>query len=119
MDRIESDEMRRCIAECDSCHDTCVRTIAHCLRRGGAHAAADHMLTLLDCVDMCASSASFMLRDSKIYPRVCGLCADACEACARSCEAFHDDHVTRRCAEECRRCAASCRAMATVTGVNA
>lgn len=113
MDRIESDEVRQCIDECNSCRDTCLRTIVHCLGRGGQHAAAGHMLALLDCVDMCAGSASFMLRDSGFYPRVCGLCAAICEACAKACDSFPDDHVMRRCAEECRRCAASCRAMAT------
>jgi hypothetical protein len=111
MDRVESEELRQCIAECDTCRDTCARTIAHCLRRGGRHAAADHMLALLDCVDMCAISSGFMLRGSSAHARVCGLCAEICDACARACESFDDDHVMRRCAEECRRCAASCRAM--------
>jgi hypothetical protein len=71
------------------------------------------MLALLDSVDMCAISTSFMLRDSNLHARVCGLCAQVCDACANACDSFPDDHVMLRCAEECRRCAGSCRAMAT------
>jgi hypothetical protein len=110
-----SDEMmQRAIDECESCRDVCVRAIVHCLHRGGSHAEEAHITALLDCVDMCATSATFMLRDSTFHRRICEVCADICDACAASCEEFPDDDVMRRCAEECRRCAESCRQMAGV-----
>ena len=56
-------------------------------------------------MDMCETCAKYMLRDSTMYRRMCGVCAEVCDACAKSCEGFPDHDVMRRCAEECRRCA--------------
>jgi hypothetical protein len=67
----------------------------------------------LDCIDFCATCASFMLRDSPAHHRVCEICAEVCDACAVSCERFPDDKVVNECAKECRGCAESCRKMAS------
>ena len=106
-----SDEMRRCIDECQSCAAICLESVPHCLELGGKHAAAEHIRTLLDCAEACQTAANFMLRTSDLHGRVCEVCAEVCERCAEECERF-DDAQMRRCAEECRRCAESCRAMA-------
>ena len=106
-----SEEMQRCIDECESCRDVCLLAVTYCLAQGGRHASASHIVTLLDCVDMCGTSANFMLRDSTMSRRTCETCAETCDACAKSCEGFPDDDTMRRCAEECRRCAESCRMM--------
>ena len=107
-----SADMRSCIDECNSCRDICIESISHCLSLGGKHAKADHIQTLIDCADLCAASAAFMLRGSERHGDVCGVCADACEACATSCDELADDEMMARCAEECRRCAGSCQRMA-------
>ena len=112
MPHTQNEGLQRCIDECQSCHDICVETTAHCLSQGGRHAEADHISTLLDCAEICAVSANFMLRDSRFHRRTCEVCAEVCDACAKSCEAVGDDDAMRRCAEECRRCAESCRQMA-------
>jgi hypothetical protein len=104
--------MRECIQNCTECHNVCVETIDHCLRLGGPHAAAGHIRLLLDCAQICATSADFMLRGSDFHPPVCGVCAEVCDRCAESCEQFGDDAQMRRCAGLCRRCAESCRHMA-------
>ena len=109
------DGMQRSIDECESCRDVCLRAVAYCLSRGGRHAGSSHITMLLDCVDMCETSAKFMLRDSTMHRRTCAVCAEVCSACAKSCEGFPDDDVMRRCAEECRRCADSCREMAAAS----
>lgn len=109
-----SPEMRRCIDECPSCHDVCAECVPHCLELGGPHAAPEHIRMLLDCAEICATSANFMLRNSDMHGDVCEVCADACDACAASCESLSDDAMMSRCAEECRRCAKSCREMAGV-----
>jgi hypothetical protein len=103
-----------CIANCRECATVCLETARHCLELGGRHAAATHITTLLDCADICFTSAAFMARGSDLHPRVCAVCAEACERCAEACEQFPDDETMRRCAEICRRCADSCRRMATV-----
>ena len=107
-----SGEMRECIQECTDCHNVCLETVSHCLQLGGAHAEAGHIGLLLDCAQICATSADFMLRGSGLHGRTCAVCAEVCERCAESCEQFSDDDQLRACAEVCRRCAASCRRMA-------
>jgi hypothetical protein len=105
--------MRECINNCTNCHNICTETVMHCLRMGGKHAEAGHIRLLLDCAEICATSASFMLRESDLHARTCALCAEACERCADDCERIGpDDEMMSRCAEMCRRCADSCHRMA-------
>ncbi len=104
--------MQECIQNCLDCHRICVETAAHCLQMGGKHAEASHIRLLLDCADICQTSANFMLRGSDLHVRTCAVCAEVCDLCAQSCEQFGDDEQMRACVEVCRRCAESCRAMA-------
>lgn len=103
--------MDHCIDNCTECHRVCLETAVYCLTKGGKHAEARHVRILLDCAQICATSADFMIRKSVAQSRTCGLCAEICERCAESCEAFADDAQMKRCAEACRRCAHSCRGM--------
>lgn len=108
-----SPEMRQCIENCLDCHAICLETITHCLRMGGKHAEASHIRLMMDCVQICQTSADFMLRGSDLHGRTCGVCAEVCARCAEDCERLAgDDELMRRCAEMCRRCAESCRKMA-------
>lgn len=109
-----SSDMEACIQACTSCHHVCLETVTHCLERGGEHAAPAHIGLLLDCAEICQTSANFMLRGSPLHPAACGVCATVCEACAASCEQFAGDPEMERCAQECRRCAESCRQMAAM-----
>jgi hypothetical protein len=80
---------------------------------GGAHADRHHIHVILDCAQICATSADFMLRASELHHRVCGVCAEACDRCAEECERLaNGDETLLRCAETCRRCADCCRRMA-------
>ena len=115
MAHIESNAtMRSCIDECQSCHEVCVETLTHCLSMGGDHAQAEHIRSLIDCAQMCTTSADFMLRASPAHADVCDVCADVCEECAESCEEL-DGEEMKRCADQCRRCAESCREMAKMS----
>lgn len=105
-----SQEMKDCIQACTACHNVCAETATHCLTHGGKHAEPKHIGTMLDCVEICRTSADFMLRGSELHTEICRACAEVCDACAASCEAFTEDFM-KRCAEECRRCADSCRRM--------
>lgn len=104
--------MKHCIEACTTCHQVCVETVSYCLQQGGDHAAPEHIRLLLDCAEICQTSANFMVRGSEHHALTCGVCAEICEMCAESCEALGEDAQMQRCAEECRRCAASCREMA-------
>jgi len=109
-----SSDMQQCIQECLNCHSVCLATVSYCLQMGGKHAEAHHITTLLDCAEICQTSANFMLRGSQLHTRTCRVCAEVCERCAQECERFGDDTQMRSCAETCRRCADSCRRMAAM-----
>lgn len=105
-------DMQECIQNCIDCHRTCLETTACCLQQGGTHADASHIRLLLDCTEVCQTSADFMIRGSFFHAKTCGVCAIICEVCARDCKDRGDDAQMKRCAEACRRCAESCRQMA-------
>jgi hypothetical protein len=108
-------DMERCIEECLNCHAICTATAMHCLTMGGQHASPRHIGALLDCAEICQTSANFMLRGSPMHARTCGVCAEACERCAQECEQLaNGDQQMLACAEQCRRCAESCRQMAAM-----
>ena len=110
-----SREVQECIEACLRCHGICLQTVAHCLEMGGRHAEPSHIGLLLDCADICQTSANFMLRGSDRHQLTCGLCAEICRACADDCERMAgDDRIMQQCAAECRRCAESCERMAAV-----
>ncbi len=107
-------EMITCIQECQNCENVCTMSVNHCLGLGGEHAAQDHIRLMLDCAEMCRTSAGMMLRMSPLHSLTCGICAEFCERCADDCEKFKDDPMMQQCAIVCRSCAQSCRSMATM-----
>ena len=104
--------VRRCIDECVRCHEVCLSTLPYCLEQGGRHASEAHVVRLLDCANICQTSADFMLRGSDEHARVCAACAAICQRCAEDCDQFTGDDVMHACAETCRSCADSCEQMA-------
>ncbi len=121
MDHITANEdmkkdMQECIENCLTCHATCLATIPHCLGMGGEHASPNHISLLLECVQICQTSADFMVMNSNLHGRICAVCAEACERCAQDCERLaNDDEQMLACADMCQRCAESCRYMAALT----
>ncbi len=111
-----SEQLQQCIRLCEECHNICLETVSYCLQMGSQmsalHIEPGHMTLLMDCAEICQTSANFMLRASRQHPRTCAVCAEICDLCARSCEQFADDAQMRACADACRRCAESCRQMA-------
>ncbi|MHB0859393.1 MAG: four-helix bundle copper-binding protein [Anaerolineae bacterium] len=105
-----SAEMEECIRNCTDCHSICLETISYCLQMSGEHAEPAHIRVLMDCAEICQTSANFMLRESTFHGLTCGVCAQVCEQCATSCARFDDAQLTA-CAEMCQRCAASCHTM--------
>jgi hypothetical protein len=109
-----TEAMQVCIQACQDCHDSCLSTTRHCLEMGGQHASPAHITLLLDCAQICHTSADFMLRGSVLHGRTCGVCAEVCERCAEDCERLGaNDQQMQSCARMCRQCADSCRRMAS------
>ena len=106
-------KLQECIDNCTDCHAICVATAHHCLEMGGERAAPDHVRTLLDCAEICRTSADFMLRKSPHHGATCRTCAELCRACEEECRRMAGgDALMLRCAETCARCAESCERMA-------
>jgi hypothetical protein len=108
--------MEQCIQNCQDCHKICLSTLfSYCMEQGGQHARPEHIRLLLDCAEICQTSADFMLRGSDFHVRTCGICAEVCARCATECGLFENDARMQDCAEVCRRCAEFCRQMAMTT----
>lgn len=106
-------QMQECIQNCINCSRVCSQTLSHCLEMGGVHAEARHIKILMDCAEICQTSANFMLRGSQFHAKVCGACAEVCKACAQFCQHLGaNDPQMQICAEACNRCAQSCQQMA-------
>lgn len=102
--------MQACIEACSHCHQICLQTaMNHCLEAGGKHVKAKHFRLLMNCAELCQTSANFQLSSSHFQHRLCEVCAEVCEACAEDCEKIGD---MQECVEACRECAESCRQMA-------
>jgi hypothetical protein len=109
-----SAELDACIRACLDCYRSCQQTAAvHCLEMGGRHVEPDHMRLMLDCAEICRTSAALMLNQSRFHERLCGVCAEVCRACADSCRGIGD---MDDCVQACERCAESCERMAGVGG---
>ena len=108
--------MERCIENCSNCQRTCLETAARHFR--GEHTPKleeAHVRLLLDCAQICSTSADFMMRGSDMHGHTCGACAAICDRCADECDRMGEDPYMAACAEICRRCAESCREMAAAT----
>ena len=104
--------MDQCIEDCHHCAASCNATLAHCLEKGGKHAAPEHIALLLDCAAICEAAAASMGRKSSAHGELCGACAEVCRLCEESCRSMGSDAMMQECADACRRCADSCEKMA-------
>ncbi|WP_280720928.1 four-helix bundle copper-binding protein [Janthinobacterium sp. CG_23.4] len=103
-------EMQSCIDACAQCHQICLKmAMTHCLKMGGKHVEPDHFRLMVNCAEICQTSANFQLSGSAFSARLCAVCADICQACADSCRELDG---MEECVQACDACASSCRSMA-------
>ena len=104
--------IQTCIEACSHCHQVCLQTaMNHCLESGGKHVKPKHFRLLMNCAEICQTSANFQLGSSHFQHRLCEVCAEVCEACAADCAKLGD---MDECVEACNACAESCRQMASM-----
>ena len=102
-------ELQACITACTRCHQICLQMgMTHCLETGGKHVEANHFRLLMNCAEICQTSANFLLSGC-VQHSLCELCAEMCEACAADCERVGD---MDECVKACRNCAETCHQMA-------
>lgn len=104
--------MEQCIRDCIACYEECTSCLSHCLSLGGKHTEARHITLMMECAELCRTSASIMHLKGEFAFELCQVCADVCDACAESCSNIDpDDETMLKCADVCRKCATSCRNM--------
>jgi hypothetical protein len=108
-----SEEMRRCIENCVECYKICMEATMYSAQKGGDYVKPKHLRLLMECANICNTSANFMLLGSEHHEKTCEVCAEVCRQCAEECNEI-DDAMLKNCAEICLRCAESCQEMATM-----
>lgn len=109
---LQNPTMDDCIAACQRCHQTCLHmAMTHCLDQGGKHVEPEHFRLMINCAEICQTSANFMLSQSALHEVICAACAEVCTACADSCEQVGD---MDDCVRACRECAQRCEAMGSM-----
>lgn len=106
-------DMDECIRNCTDCHRMCLHEALD-TSTGKPHSPELTRL-LLNCADICQTSARFMISGSTHHIQTCAVCASLCEACAEACASVAGMH---ECEEMCRRCATSCHGMSAVGSAN-
>lgn len=110
--------MDNCIEKCLDCRDICVKTLQHCIEKGGVHAKITHLKLIRDCIDICFISREFLVRDSDRYGITCYACYQICQMCAESCDMLSkDDMLLADCAKKCYECSESCEEMSVGLGM--
>jgi hypothetical protein len=104
--------MEHAITDALECSRICEETLAYCLQQGGRHVEPEHIKLMVDCAEICRTTAAFMERGSRYMAEISRFSAQVCQDCAEDCATFGGDEQMMRCAEVCRRCAESCREMA-------
>jgi hypothetical protein len=105
--------MEQCIENCTNCHRICLETAARHFRGDRPPQLEEAIVRLLlDCAEICRTSADFMIRGSELHAHTCRACAAVCARCADECDRMGDDPYMAACSEICRRCALSCADMA-------
>ena len=99
-------QIEDCIQDCLNSHAVCLDTAMSLLPKGPTY--ANPVLILLDCSELCATNAHFLMRNSPVYGHVCEACAQVCTHCAEACDEIGEND----CANACRASAASCEQMA-------
>lgn len=101
-----NEQMQQCIQNCLDCQRVCLQEVMnHCLEMGGKHTEPKHFRLMINCAEICQTSANFMLSGSEHHKLTCSICAQVCEACAQSCEQVGE---MDECVQICHRCAESC-----------
>lgn len=109
-----SQHMQHCIDDCLHCYRTCLQmSMNHCLETGGRHTEPEHFRLMVNCAQLCRTTADFMLSSSSMHAAVCTACAEVCRACADSCEQVGD---MDECVQACRSCMQSCEQMSQGAG---
>ena len=106
-------DLRRAFLACLRAHETCEDAVTHALRDGGRAAEDQRVSALLDCADVCRTTARHLRHGSPLLRGTASVCAELCDRAAEACAPLAEsDPAMATCLDACRRCAAWCRRLA-------
>ena len=115
---MNNEMMTRCCDMAMECQKCCLETIKFCLQKGGKYCDVSMITKLMDCAQMCSTTATFCASQSDMCMSVCDSCAKVCEDCAKCCEMFSEPEM-KRCAEMLRKCVEMCKKMGKKSAIPA
>jgi hypothetical protein len=81
--------------------DACNAAFAYCTQQDGIE-DPELLACMVDCVDLCTTTASFIVRGSEHADDLREVCAELAKCVEESCEEYGDDEVLTACADACR-----------------
>ena len=106
-------DLRAAFLACLRAHDACEAAVAHALRAEDGDRVNERVGTLLDCADVCRTTARQIRYGSPLLRGTAGVAAELCARAAEACAAAALPALAVH-AEACRRAAACCRRVADV-----
>ncbi|MCR4337419.1 MAG: four-helix bundle copper-binding protein, partial [Candidatus Omnitrophica bacterium] len=86
---------------CEECAVICEHCAMECLGEKDVKSLTRCIELDRTCTDICRSAAAIMARGSEFSNKVCGLCAQICQACADECAKHQHMEHCQDCAEIC------------------
>ena len=105
-------DLRAAFLACLRAHQACEDAVAQALR--GEDAVDDRVGTLLDCADVCRTTARYIRYGSPLLRGTAGVAAELCARAAEACAALAAVPVMAAHAEALQRAAGCCRRVAEV-----
>lgn len=81
-----------CIDACNNCTVACEHCATECLQEQDIKAMARCIELDRACATICATAARFMASGSEFARRLCGVCAEICQACGDECGKHQAQH---------------------------
>lgn len=103
----QQQQMLAAIRSCLDCHTASMDTATRRLYKEGEQLNPTYIRLLLDCAELCLTTAHFMQRNSELYEYVYRGCAEVCRRCVEQSVRWGEGE----CASACRACAEVCEQM--------
>ena len=100
--------LEQCRDACLTTADVCAQTADYCREVGGDLADEGRIAVLVECAQVCRTSADVRGRLSELTFVVGRVCAELCMRCAATLDDLAADPRLASCADACRACAEIC-----------
>ena len=102
---------QECIDLCWTARNECQKSLfTHCFEKGGKYLERNHVRIMMDCSEICRTTADSLTHRSPVYAAICAATAAICEACAESCDQL-DTETMRQVGAHCRAAAKACHTL--------